>query len=69
MTHLSPRHREIVDLVGGKGKTYDQVGHILGISPHTVIQHVRVICDRADLDLRPRAVLARIYWTEIAIPD
>jgi len=68
LTALSPRHRQIVELVGRDGLTYKQVAVRLKISSHTVVEHVRVIVDRAQMGGRPRAILNRIYYTEVASP-
>lgn len=65
MTHLSPRQREIVELVGRDGLTYREVGEALGITRKTVEAHISVIVRKADLRMRQREVLCHL-WSERA---
>ncbi len=65
MTALSPRHRQIVELVGRDGKSYPEIGRRLHISKHTVKTHVRLIVKRIGFDLPPRGAMTRYYWTEM----
>lgn len=52
---LSEREREILRLVG-KGLNFKEVGHILSISPHTVITHVKRIYQKLAVHSRGEAV-------------
>lgn len=40
MNILTPREVEVVRLLGG-GCTYEQVALRLGVSPHTVVSHIK----------------------------
>jgi DNA-binding NarL/FixJ family response regulator len=52
---LSEREREILRLVA-KGLNFKEVGHILAISPHTVITHVKRIYQKLAVHSRGEAV-------------
>jgi DNA-binding NarL/FixJ family response regulator len=52
---LSEREREILRLVA-KGLNFKEVGHILSISPHTVITHVKRIYQKLAVHSRGEAV-------------
>lgn len=59
---LSPRHREIIQLVGKDGCTYREVAERLGISRKTVEAHISVIVRRARMpDLKQREVLLALW--------
>ncbi len=58
---LSPRMEEIVELVGGRGKSYRETSEELGISEHTVRTYVEEIARRLDSELKPRDAMVR-YW-------
>ena len=63
---LSPRQREIVELVGRDGLSYKGVARSLGISVHTVRTHVEGICRRTETDGRPpREHLILLYAREL----
>lgn len=64
MTHLSPREREVVELIGRDGPGYKTAGKILGISPHTVREHVRRIAGRVNSARAPREVVVALYYRE-----
>ena len=59
---LSPREREIVDLVGGEQLTYPEVGERLGIATSTVKVYVYRIRDRSDRTAKPRAILTKLHY-------
>lgn len=52
---LSERETEILRLVA-KGFSFDTVGEVLGISPHTVVTHVKKIYRKLAVHLRGEAV-------------
>ena len=52
---LSQRETEILQLVA-KGFAFDAVGGLLGISPHTVITHVKKIYRKLAVHSRGEAV-------------
>jgi len=52
---LSPRETEILRLVA-KGLDFDTVGELLGISPHTVVTHVKKIYRKLAVHSRGEAV-------------
>lgn len=61
---LSPRHADIVKLVGGEGLTYAAAATELEISEHTVRSHVRVICERHKKwdGCKPRSFLTYLHY-------
>ena len=65
---FSPRHRELVILLGRDGLSYKQAAAKLGISVHTVVSHVEAIVTRhrGDDAAKPRTVLSRLFWTKVA---
>ena len=60
---LSPRHREIVELVGREQLSYPKVATRLGIHVSTVNVHIKRICEREGSGDRPRAILTRLYYS------
>lgn len=64
MTHLSPREREVVELIGGEGVGYKAAGKRLGISAHTVREHVRRIARRLQSSRAPREAVVVLYHRE-----
>ena len=52
---LSERETEILRLVA-KGFSFDTVGEVLGISPHTVVTHVKKIYRKLAVHSRGEAV-------------
>lgn len=60
MIHLSPRHRQIVELVA-KGWSYPKVAKRLGIKHETVRAHIRVISKRLGSDDPPRVAMCDYY--------
>ncbi len=52
---LSPRETEILQLVA-KGFAFDTVGEVMGISPHTVVTHVKKIYRKLAVHSRGEAV-------------
>lgn len=65
MIHLSDRMEEVVRLVGRRQLSYPKVADELGIHLSTVKVYVRRICERAETDEAPRALLTRLYWTQL----
>lgn len=55
MTELTQREAEIMHWVA-MGKTYAEVGMILGISANTVKNHMKSICGKLDASNRMQAV-------------
>lgn len=60
MIHLSPRHRQIVELVAN-GWSYPKIAKKLGIHHETVRTHVRVIVKRLRSDQPPRVAMCEHY--------
>lgn len=59
---LTPRHRQIVRLVGGRRLSYKKVARELEISPWTVREYAGQIRDRSGLEeLRPRDAISVLY--------
>ena len=54
-THLSPRESEILRLLAD-GKTNEEIGEALHISPHTVRSHLRRAMQKLEADNRTQAV-------------
>jgi DNA-binding CsgD family transcriptional regulator len=52
---LTPREIELLKLTA-KGLSFDSVGEILGISPHTVVAHVKKIYRKLAVHSRGEAV-------------
>lgn len=55
LTHLTPRERQILELLG-EGRTDRTIGETLGISPRTVETHVSNIVDKLRVPNRAAAV-------------
>lgn len=51
---LTPRQRQVLELIGAQRRTYAEIAEELGISPRTVEDHARAIRDHAEIDGRPR---------------
>lgn len=59
MTDLTPREREVVDLVA-EGMTYAEIAVMLdGISEHTARQHARNAAKKTGISLPTRRALVR----------
>ena len=63
---LSPRHRELLELVGREQLSYPKAAKRMGIHLSTVQVYVSRICEREGSGERPRKVLTRLYWTMLA---
>ena len=59
---LSPRQRQIVELVGGEGLSWKAVAKRLGISEGTVKVHVGRLMDRLGSTHRPRYAIVTYYF-------
>lgn len=59
--NLSPRLREVVDLIGGKGLSYKAAAKRMGVSPRTVEEYAAEIRARAGLPMNPRDALFVLY--------
>lgn len=57
--HLSPREREVLGLIG-QGQQSAQIAHDLGISQHTVNQHIKRLYRKLDVKNRSDATRAAI---------
>jgi len=57
---LTEREREVLSLLA-KGFTFDEIGNILKISPHTVTTHVRHIYRKLEVGSRSQAVYEAIH--------
>jgi len=64
VTHLTPREREVVELIGRDGVGYKTVAKTLGISVHTVREHVRRVASRVESCRSPREAVVVIYHRE-----
>jgi two-component system, NarL family, response regulator LiaR len=62
---LSQREREVLRLLS-EGKTNEQIGKELFISPETVRTHVRKAMDKLDADTRTQAVATALRQSLIA---
>jgi len=58
-TNLTARELEILGLLA-KGLTNKQIGHVLGISEHTVRNHVNSVIDKLDVSDRTEAATTAI---------
>ncbi len=58
---LSPRHCEIVDLIGREGLSYKAIAKRLGIAVKTVKAHVYTITAKLDSTRRPREAIIEYY--------
>jgi DNA-binding NarL/FixJ family response regulator len=66
VTHLSPREREIVEMLGRDLSSYKTVGSRLRISVHTVRAYVRRIVERHDLRDQPaKTAMIDLYRREL----
>jgi DNA-binding NarL/FixJ family response regulator len=63
MTNLSPRQREIVELVGRDGLSWKAVTRTLDIHISTVKNHVAAIRERTGCERTPREMLTELYWS------
>ena len=64
MTHLSPREREVLEIMG-QGAPYKTAAKRLGISVHTVVTHVRRIAQRAGIECPPKHAMIVLYHREL----
>lgn len=64
---LTPRMRDIIVLVGRDGMTYGEVAAALGISEHTVVEHIRRIMERTETTGKRRDTLVALYHEEIEV--
>ncbi len=60
--HLSPRQRQIVELVGGEGLSWKAVARRLNISLSTVRVHVARLMERLGSTQRPRHAITTYYF-------
>ena len=60
--YLSPRQRQIVELVGGEGLSWKAVAKRLGISESTVRVHIFRLMVKLDSTHRPRHAIATFYF-------
>ena len=67
MTALSPREREIVELVGGDLSSYPAVAKRLQISVHTVRSHVYRIVEKVGGTRPARATLIELHRREFSV--
>lgn len=65
---LSDRQRECV-LWSARGKTSGEIATILGISPETVIQHLKVARERYDVHCRQSLILCALFDGLIGFGD
>lgn len=65
---LSERQRECV-LWSARGKTAGEIAMILGISPETVIQHLKVARERYDVHCRQSLILCALFDGLIGFGD
>lgn len=62
LDRLTPRHRQVVRLVGGRRLSYKKVARELELSVHTVKDYARDIRARSGLkELRPRDAISVLY--------
>lgn len=66
MTHLSPRERKVVEMVGGDGMSFALAAKRLGISVHTVRTYVYRIASRVKGERPPREKLVAIFERELS---
>ena len=66
MNILTPRELEVVRLLGS-GCTYEQVALRLGISPHTVVTHIKNAYRKLDVHTAAAAVMRAARLRLIAI--
>ena len=66
MSILTPRELEVVRLLGS-GCTYEQVALRLGISPHTVVTHIKNAYRKLDVHTAAAAVMRAARLRLIAI--
>lgn len=59
-TDLTPREREILAQVA-EGRTNNEIGHLLGISSHTVRKHLENAYEKLGTHTRTGAVAA-VFW-------
>ncbi len=69
MIELTPRQREVVELIGGEGLSYPEAAARLGhyreggrtIQPESVRKYANDIRDRMGVDKKPRRALWELY--------
>jgi DNA-binding CsgD family transcriptional regulator len=64
---LSLRETEILQLIAEE-RTYNEIGLRLGISPHTVKNHISKLLGKLDAPTRVGAILCGIRLGYIAVP-
>lgn len=67
MTHLSPREREVLEIVG-QGVAYKTAAKRLGMSVHTVVTHVRRIVQKSGISCPPKHAMIVLYHRELVVP-
>ncbi len=60
MMRLTRREAELMPLAG-KGMTYDQIAHVLDLSPVTVRTYLHTLAQRIRSDL-PTKTRVQVYW-------
>lgn len=70
ITALTPRERAVVQLLGS-GCTYGQVAVRLGISPHTVVTHIKNAYRKLDVHTAAGAVMRALQLglLDVAVPQ
>lgn len=58
--NFSKRHRELIELVGGRLLSYPEAAEVLHLSTRTVEDYATQIRDASGLKMRPRDALIRI---------
>ena len=67
MRMLSPRERQIAELVGRFGLQWDTIAQGLGVHASTIRVHVHRIQRKFDMkERKPREALVEIYWRYVA---
>ena len=63
LANLSPREREVLDLIV-EGKSNQEIGGVLGISPNTVKLHVSFVLKSLNVANRTEAAAVAHAWRQ-----
>jgi DNA-binding NarL/FixJ family response regulator len=61
---LTTREKEVLELLA-RGQTNREMGHVLGVSEHTIRAHLRIITQKLGVSNRVQA--AALVWKGIAV--
>lgn len=67
MTPLSPREREVVELIGRDGAQWETVARLMGLHIGTVRSYAQRIMRKCNVNRAPRDAMVEVYWRYVAV--